>query len=226
MRSSVTARATAALAVGVLITAGVAGAAEAAKGGNGGGGKGGGKPPKGSTTTTTTGTSAIQAAHADVCPRVSEYTSCSALTVTIKDFGNVGWAGWAHPANDAIDYNSYFNVSQAAWSNVVAHEVGGHLDVWNEIVARVGTAQAWTDYYDLDAFAVPWAAARWTATKGTTRTFSTGEAKEAFIDCAGPVAHAYQANYLYSWGLTTATQQQTFCKGYSNVLEDALTTSR
>ena len=224
MRSSVTARAAAALAVGVLITAGVAGAAEAAKGGNGGGGKGGGKPPKGSTTTT--GASAIQAAHTDVCPRVSEHTSCSALTVTIKDFGNVGWAGWAHPANSAIDYNSYFNASQATWSNVVAHEVGGHLDVWNEIVARVGTTQAWTDYYDIDAFAVPWATARWTATKGTTRTFSTGDAKEAFTDCAGPVAHGYQANYLYSWGLSTAAQQQTFCKGYSNVLEDALTKSR
>ena len=227
MRSSVSARAAAALAVGVLITAGVAGAAEAAKGGNGGGGKGGGKPPKGTTTTTaTTGTSAIQAAHTDVCPRVSEYTSCATLSVTIKDFGNVGWAGYAHPANHAIDYNSYFNATQAAWSNVVAHEVGGHLDAWNEIVARVGTTQAWTDYYDIDAFAVPWATARWSATKGTARTFSTGEAKEAYLDCAGPVSHGYQGNYLYMWGLGTATQQQTFCKGHSNVLEDALTTSR
>lgn len=226
MRSSASARTAAALAVGVLITAGVAGAAEAAKGGNGGGGKGGGKPPKGTTTTTTTGTSAIQAAHTDVCPRVSEYTSCSALSVTIKDFGNVGWAGYAHPANHAIDYNSYFNASQAAWSNVVAHEVGGHLDAWNEIVARVGTTQAWTDYYDIDAFAVPWATARWSATKGSTRSFSTGEAKEAYLDCAGPVTHGYQGNYLYMWGLGTTSQQQTFCKGHANVLEDALTKSR
>ena len=226
MRSSVTARAAAALAVGVLITAGVAGAADAAKGG--GGGKGGGKPPKGSTTTTTTttGASAVQAAHADVCPKVSEYTSCGALTVTIKDFGNVGWAGWAHPANSAIDYNTYFNASQSAWSNVVAHEVGGHLDAWNEIVARVGVTQAWTDYYDLDAFAVPWATARWTATKGTTRSFSTGDAKEAYLDCAGPVQHGYQGNYLFMWGLGTTSQQQTFCKGHANVLEDALTKSR
>lgn len=229
MRSSASARAAAALAVTVLITAGVAGAADAAKGGNGGGGKGGGKPPKNTTTTTTTtttGTSAIQAAHTDVCPKVSEYTSCGALAVTIKDFGNVGWAGYAHPANGSIDYNSYFNASQSAWSNVVAHEVGGHLDTWNEIVARVGATQAWTDYYDIDAFAVPWATARWSAVKGTSRSFSTGDAKEAYLDCAGPVTHGYQGNYLYTWGLSTTAQQQSFCTGHKNVLEQALTLSR
>lgn len=227
MRSSASARAAAALAVTVLVTAGVAGAADAAKGGKGGG-KGGGKPPKDSTPTapSTTGASAIQAAQEDVCPKVSDHTSCAALTVTIKDFGNVGWAGQAHPANQSVDYNTYFTASQSAWSNVVAHEVGGHVDTWNEIVARVGVTQAWTDYYDIDAFAVPWATARWSAVKGTSRAFSTWEAKEAYLDCAGPVAHGYQGNYLYTWGLSTSSQQQSFCTGASTVLEDALTKSR
>lgn len=226
MRSATPARTTAALAVAVLLTAGLAGAADAAKGGGGNGGKG----PKGGTTTTSTtsltGSSAIQAAQADVCPKVAEYTSCSALGVTISNFGSTGWAGYSHPANDAVDYNTYYTVSQAQWANIVAHEVGGHIDAWNEIVAKVGVTQAWTDYYDLDYFGAQWATARWTAVKGTSRTFSTGEGKEAYLDCAGPVAHGYQGNYLYSWGMTTASSQQSFCQGSAGVMTDALTKSR
>ena len=54
----------------------------------------------------------------------------------------------------------------------MAHEVGGHHDAWNEIVAKVGTGQAWTDYYDLDYFGEKWAEARYQALKGTARDFT------------------------------------------------------
>ena len=38
--------------------------------------------------------------------------------------------------------------------------------------------------------------------------------------------HGYQGNYLYSWGMTTASSQQSFCQGASGVMTDALTKSR
>lgn len=212
-------RTAAVLAVVVALSAGVAGTAQAAKGGKG-------KPGSGSTTTSTS-SSTIANAHGYTCPKVMEYTSCGSMSVTVSDFGNVGWAGSANPSTNSVRYNSYYSgASQADWNNVVAHEVGGHVDAWNELVAKVGVDKAWTDYYDLDYFGAQWATARWSAVKGTSRTFSTGEGKEAYLDCAGPVAHGYQGNYLYSWGMTTASSQQSFCQGSAGVMTDALTKSR
>ncbi len=223
MRSTVPARTTATLAVAVLLAAGLAGSADAAKGGNGnGGGKGGGKPPKSSTSTSLSGASAVQAAYADVCPTVAAYTSCSALSVTIDNFGGTGWTGYAHPANGAVDFNTYYSYSQSSWNNVVAHEVGGHIDAWNEIVATVGVTQAWTDYYELDTVAQPWVAARWQATQGTSRSFTTSQAKEAYLDCRGPVSHGYRGDYLYVWGIPAGSAQRTFCTGYADVMAKAL----
>lgn len=205
-----------------MLVAGAAGSAAAAKGG-----KGGGKPSKPSATTSLTGPNAIRAAHDATCPLVAQYTACASLTVTIADFGNTGWAAQASPAKGAVTYNSYYSsATQADWSAVVAHEVGGHVDVWNEIVAKVGVGQAWTDYYDLDHFAAPWASGAWSAVTGSPRTFGTAEAKEAFLDCAGPVAHGYRGNYLYLWGLTSTAGQRQFCAGSDAVLTAALTSSR
>lgn len=201
--------------VALLATAPVADAAR-------GGGKGSGKGPK---TTSLTGTAAIQYAHDTVCPKVVEYAECSTISVNIAYF-DASWAGWSHPADNAIDYNSRFDASVDAWSNVVAHEVGGHIDVWQEIVAKVGVTQAWTDYYDIDVFAQPWAAAQWQSVTGNTRAFTSSDAKEAFIDCAGPNAHGYQANYLYSWGLYSSESRNLFCAGYEQVLDRALVESR
>lgn len=223
MRSSVPARTAAALAVAALLTAGVAGAADAAKGGNGGG-KGGGKPGKGSTSTSTTltGASAVQAAYDDVCPKVAAYTSCASLDATIADFGATGWVGSAHPAAGAVDFNIHYTYSQASWNNVVAHEVGGHIDAWNELVAKVGTTQAWTDYYEIDTFAQPWITKRWSATMGTSKSFTTSQAKEGWLDCRGPVAHGYRGDYLYTWGISAGTAQQNFCRGYADVMTQAI----
>jgi hypothetical protein len=222
VRSITPARTAAALAVAVLLSAGIAGSADAAKGG--GGTKGGGKPPKGGTTSTSTltGASAVAAAYADVCPKVARYTDCAAVTRNITDFGGTGWVGYAHPADEAVDFNTYYTYSQASWSNVVAHEVGGHVDAWNELVAKVGAAQAWTDYYQLDTYAQPWVTARWSATQGSTRSFSTSQAKEAYLDCRGAVAHGYRGDYLYTWGIAAGTAQQTFCTGYTTVMDQAL----
>ncbi len=226
MRSSVPARTAAALAIAALLTAGIAGAADAAKGGNGGGGGkgGGGKPSKGSTTTssTLTGAAAARAAYDDVCPKVAAYTACGALDATIDDFGATGWVGSSHPAASSLDINTHYSYTQAGFSNVVAHEVGGHIDAWNEIVARVGTAQAWTDYYELDTFAQPWITKRWAATMGTSKTFSTSQAKEGWLDCRGPVAHGYRGDYLYMWGISAGSAQQRFCTGYGEVMTQAL----
>ncbi|NHA67395.1 hypothetical protein [Phycicoccus flavus] len=224
MRTSTMSRVTAALAASLVLLAGAAGSAEAAKGGNGGGGKGGGKPS--STTTTLTGPAAIQAAHDATCRVVVEYTSCASLTVKIADFGNTGWAAQSSPATGTVTYNSYYKTAtQADWSHVVAHEVGGHVDTWNEIVAKVGVTQAWTDYYDVDRFAQGWATTSWGTLSTGARSFSTSDAKEAFLDCVGPVAHGYRGNYLYTWGLTTSTQQKRFCTGVDTVLSAALTSS-
>ncbi len=222
MRSSVPARTTAVLAVAALLTAGLAGAADAAKGGGKGSG-GGGKPRSSSLTTSTlTGASAVAAAYADVCPQVVGYTDCAAVTRDIEDFGGTGWVGYAHPANETVQFNTYYTYSQSSWNNVVAHEVGGHVDAWNELVSKVGTSQAWTDYYELDTFAQPWVTARWAATMGTSKTFSTSMAKEAYLDCRGPVSHGYRGDYLYIWGIAAGTPQKTFCTGYTTVMDQAL----
>lgn len=233
MRSVIPARlGTATVAVVVAITCGVAGTAQAAKGGNSG------KPPKGGTTTTptltpsptstTTVTTTITTAQTTVCPKVMEYTSCSAMGVTITDAGPTGWIGNASPATNKVTYNSYYSSSTAAtWANVVAHEAGGHVDAWNEIVAKVGTTQAWTDYYDLDYFGELWAEGRYKALKGGTRDFTRSEGKETYLDCVGPVAHGYTGNYLTMWGFSGLAAQQSFCaSGVAQVMSDALSKAR
>lgn len=224
MRTPASARLLCVLASSLVLVAGMAAPAMAGKGGGGGGG--GGKPAKTTTTAVLTGAAAIRAAHDATCPLVVEATVCSSLTVTIVDAGNTGWAAQASPATGTVTYNSYYAATQDDWALVVAHEVGGHIDAWNEIVAKVGTTQAWTDYYDLDRFASSWAPARWSATTGAARAFTSTDAKEAYLDCAGPVAHGYRANYLFLWGLTTTAQQQTFCRGADTVMTSALTSVR
>jgi hypothetical protein len=212
-------RATAVVAILAALTAGTATTAQAGKTNKG-------KP--GATTTTTTATTALTAAqvrsvHDTVCPTVAEYTPCSGLSVTVSNFGATGWTGTSGPADKTVSYNTYSALPASDWSAVVAHEVGGHHDAWNEIVAKVGTSQAWTDYYDLDYFGEKWAEARYQALKGTARDFTLSEGKEVYLDCAGPVAHGYTGYYLSGRGFSAGTQQVTFCQGASTVMSDALT---
>ncbi len=166
---------------------------------------------------------AILAAHAEVCPAVSEHTDCDTLAAIIEDFGDVDWLGQAHAAKNNVAYNTHYTATPDEWRDIVAHAVGGHIDTWNEIVEQVGEKQAWVDYYDIDEFAVPWAESRWSAVADTSRSFSAEDAKEAFLDCAGPVAHDYWANYLSLWGLDDVSAQESFCSGYADILEQALT---
>ena len=220
MRSSHPAlKATAVVAIAAALSAGMATTAQAGKTSKG-------KPATTTVTTTVSTSTTIANAQAATCGTVADYTSCAALQVTITNQGATGYAGNSSPATSAITYNSYYAGTQADWSNVVAHEVGGHIDAWNELVAKVGTSQAWTDYYDLDYFGKLWAEGQWKAVKGTVRTFTLSEGKEAYLDCAGPVAHGFQGNYLYQWGFTTATVQKSFCTGSSAVMTNALTKVR
>lgn len=229
-------RSAAAMAALLVLTAGVAGTAHAARGGSG-------KGPKNNTTTTpttsptptpttttpttTTSTSPIDI-HKSLCPQVMEYTSCASMGATATNAGATGWIGKASPANNAVTYNTYYSSSTAAtWANVVAHEAGGHVDAWNEIVAKVGATQAWTDYYDLDYFGEIWAEGRYRATTGGSRDFTRSEGKETYLDCVGPVAHGYLGHYLNRWGYTTASAQQNFCSsGTAQVMSDSLTKVR
>jgi hypothetical protein len=214
-------RATAVVAVVAALSAGMATTAQAGKTSKG-------KP--GSTTTTTTTTalsaSAVRSVHDSVCPSVAEYTSCPGISVTVSNFGATGWTGNSSPANKTVSYNTYSSLSGSAWSALVAHEMGGHHDAWNEIVAKVGTTQAWTDYYDLDYFGEKWAEARYQAVKGTARDFTLSEGKEIYLDCAGPVAHGYNGYYLSGRGFSAGTQQVTFCQGAASVMSDAISKVR
>ena len=220
MRSSHPAlKATAVVAVAAALSAGMATTAHAGKTPKG-------KPSSSTVTATVSTATTIANAQAATCASVADYTSCAALKVTIVNQGATGYTGNASPATSSITYNSYYTGSQADWANVVAHEVGGHVDAWNEIVAKVGTTQAWTDYYDLDYFGKTWAEGQWKAVKGTARTFTQSEGKEAYLDCAGPVAHGFRGNYLYQWGFATSALQKSFCTGSSAVLTNALTKVR
>ncbi|WP_392543020.1 hypothetical protein [Oryzobacter telluris] len=210
----------------LALTAGVAGTAQAAKGGPG-------KPPKGGTSTTipvtptTTTTVNVADVQSTTCPKVMDYASCGSMNVTVANLGATGFIGNAGPANNAVTYNTYYTGTATTWAAVVAHEAGGHVDAWNEIVAKVGTAQAWTDYYDLDYFGELWAEGRYRATKGTTRDFTRSEGKETYLDCVGPVAHGYTGNYLTMWGYSGLAAQQGFCaSGTAQVMSDALTKVR
>jgi hypothetical protein len=213
-------RAVAVLATVVALTAGVAGSAQAAKGGQGG------KPPATTTITTTTSAAGIKSVHDSVCPTVGEYTPCAGLSVTVAAFGAVGWTASSGPASGTVEYNSSQNHSTATWAAVVAHEVGGHHDAWRELVAKVGTTQAWTDYYDLDYYGKIWAEARFKAVKGTVRTFTLSEGKESYLDCAGPVSHGYPGNYLTNRGIIGTTAQASFCQGAATVMSDAVSKVR
>jgi hypothetical protein len=216
-------RGAAVLAALALISVGAAGTAQAAKGG--------GKPTKGgtviwssSTSTTTASATTVRDIHTTTCPKVMEYTSCGSMSVTIDNFGATGWNGSASPANNAVKYNTYYG--STSWANVVAHEAGGHVDAWNEIVAKVGAAQAWTDYYDLDYFGELWAEARYHTLKGTAIDLSRTRGKEIYLDCVGPVAHGYTGGYVGSLAGGTLAGQQSFCSGSGTVMSDALTKVR
>jgi hypothetical protein len=189
----------------------------------------GGKGPKGPIVVSPTPTlteAQIRATHDTVCPQVVEYTACASITVTVANMGATGWTGSAGPAARTVTYNSYYSLTQAQWSAVVSHEMGGHHDAWNELVAKVGPSQAWIDYYDLDYFGELWAEGRYLALKGTTRDLSRVQGKEVYLDCAGPVAHGYTGGYLSGLGFSTLTQQQQFCIGSAQVFTDATTKVR
>jgi hypothetical protein len=190
-----------------------------------------GKPGGGGTTTTvitTTGLSAagIKSVHDLTCPAVAEYTSCAGLKVTVADLGSTGWSGNSSPANGTTSYNAHVQMSSSSWAQTVSHEIGGHHDAWNELVAKVGLTKAWTDYYDLDYFGKIWAEARFRAVKGTTRTFTLSEGKESYLDCAGPVSHGYPGNYLTNRGVIGTTAQTSFCQGAATVMSDAVSKAR
>lgn len=215
MRSITHAHRTAAvLAVAVVLTAGLAGTAQAGKGG------------KGPSSTTTTTTASPKSVHDSVCDPVSEYVTCSGIAVTVSNFGATGWTASSGPANGTVSYNSYYTLSSSSWAQTVSHEIGGHHDAWREIVAKVGSTQAWTDYYDLDYFGERWAEARYKALKGTVRDYTLAEGKEGYLDCVGPVAHGYPGNYLSRWGFSAGTAQAQFCTGAGQVMTDALTKVR
>lgn len=200
-----------------------------------------GKAPKGGTTTTTTTTSKgggkggstttstvgdPMTAHKAVCAKVVEFTDCTLLKASAVNEGATGYTATSAPATGEVKYNSYYTQTQVAWERTVSHEVGGHHDAWNEIVAKVGVSQAWTDYYDLDYFAEPFMEARWLAVKGTVRDFTRSEAKEMYLDCVGPTAHGYAGAYLSARSMPDLATQQQFCTGNEQVMTDALTKVR
>jgi hypothetical protein len=178
------------------------------------------------TTSTALSASAIKAVHDRVCPTVVDYSACAGIAVTVADFGATGWSASSSPANKTVSYNSHVQMSDAGWAQTVSHEIGGHHDAWNELVAKASLTQAWTDYYDLDYFGQQWAQSRYLAVKGTTRSFTLAEGKESYLDCAGPVSHGYPGNYLTNRGIIGTTAQTQFCQGAATVLSNALTKVR
>lgn len=185
-----------------------------------GNGNGNGRSPKPKPTATLTGAALVKSVHDSLCPVVMDYPSCLTMTVTIADSGPTGYTGSSGPANNTVEYNTYYTLSEQGWRNVVAHEVGGHVDTWNELVARAGVSQAWIDYYDINQAAKPWMEKRWFDTFGTERVFTTGESKEMWLDCAGPVKYGYRGAYLYNRGIV---DQAAFCRDHASVLESVLT---
>lgn len=152
--------------------------------------------------------------HNKVCPKVTEYLDCRSVTVEVADFGATGWSASSGPAAGTVKYNTHY--SGQPWADVVAHEMGGHHDVWAELVARVGVSQAWTDYYDIDRLAEPWLEAK----LGYDTTAFYG--KEVVLDCEGPVRHGYVGQYLkWRFGVQ-ATEQPAFCSGYRDIIEAAV----
>lgn len=164
---------------------------------------------KGKRTTVTEPTNSVLQIHNEHCPLVSEYTQCSSLNVEVANFGATGWIGSAKPSEGLVRYNTYYSTSN--WGKIVAHEVGGHIDTWNEIVAKVGVNQAWTDYYDLNH-----TAQRFFASKGYS--FTSDRAKEVWFDCAGPIKHGYGTG-----GYTNGIPESV-CNGHEIALQQALDT--
>lgn len=227
MRSSNPAlRATAVVAVVAALSAGMATTAQAGKTSKG---RPGGAVVTTTTTTTPTtalSSSSIKSVHDSVCPSVAEYTSCTGLSITVSDAGATGWTATSAPGNRTTSYNSHYAMSSANWAQTVSHEIGGHHDAWNELVAKVGTTQAWTDFYDLDYFGKIWAEGRYKAVVGTVRTFTLSEGKELYLDCVGPVSHGYSGNYLTNRGVSGSSAQTTFCQGAATVMSDAISKVR
>lgn len=183
-------------------------------------GKGKHAQPKPAPVTSTS--TDIRGIHNDTCPTVTQYATCSSITVTVAAFGFTGWTAQSGPAAGTVDYNSTYTLSAASWAQTVAHEVGGHHDAWAELVTKVGTSQAWTDWGDLGRFGEPWAESRFTAL-GQPRDLTTHEGKEIYLDCAGPVTHGYPGNYLTNRGVTIMADQRTFCQGHDTVMHQAVT---
>lgn len=207
--------------VAILLFAGVGTAllsfSFAAKGGSSGGG---GKPAKGGTTTTAilATQDELLALHNATCPNVAQYADCAALVVRFVNV-NASWAGYAHPAENYIEYNTQFlgKASNAWWTNTISHEVGGHVDTWAELVSKVGTTKAWSDYYDIDKYAEPFFETK----LGVDLTPQA--AKEMYLDCQGAVRNGYLGGYLYGvYGKQALSDQQTVCKGYRAVFDQAV----
>jgi len=156
------------------------------------------------------GAAQIERVHDRLCRKVVEYTDCKSLTVTVSDFGPTGWIATSQPYTGIVNYNSHYKYTKDIWESVVAHEVGGHHDTWNEIVARVGYNQAWTDYYELDHYAQLWLA-------GHGYSFDQSLAKELWLDCAGPVDHGYTGLYMQ-----TRQVMPSVCSDYRTALELAI----
>lgn len=183
----------------------------------------GGKPREGTTTVSTststiTSISDLLALHTTLCPKVTTATNCSTLRVETPNRTDVTWTGYAHPAEGYVEYNTRYlgTYSASSWSNVIAHEVGGHMDTWNELVAKVGPSKAWTDYYDIDKLAEPFFEPR----LGIDLTPQI--AKEVYLDCQGTVRNGYIGAYLYNRGKRTLTEQQTVCSGYRTIFDQAV----
>lgn len=139
--------------------------------------------------------SEIRRVHDQVCPGVVEFTDCASLTVLVDDYGYTGWSARTVPSLRTVYYNSTYSLSGSRWSHVVAHEVGGHQDAWNELVFLVSVDQAWVDYYDLEPLAQAW------LYRHLGRQFTLSVSREIWFDCVGPVEHGYLApryHALYS----------------------------
>ena len=172
----------------------------------------------GSTSSTTVATAAeLVTLHNSLCPQVSMYVDCSNIRV-VTGYYDTTWAGFSHPADGYVEYNTkYLGISSASWSNVISHEIGGHMDTWAELVSKVGTARAWTDYYDIDTYAQPYFETK----LGVSLTKSA--AKEVYLDCQGAVRNGYIGGYLYNYyGRTSLAAQQDACKGYRTVFDQAI----
>lgn len=156
----------------------------------------------------------IQQVHPAFAPLVAQFVNVADLKVTYVNSGASGYSAYSGPAAGTIEYNTYYNgYSEASWKTIVAHEVGGHHDVWHQLVRDVGLTKAWTDYYDIDTYAKEFFENRWWEMFGAAKTFSLVLAKECYLDLRGSVRMGLPGAYLRSIGLATFAQQQQFGQG-------------